>query len=428
MSGLDLALGCRRYFGSSQDEVNYGRVRGNPQLYQDDWIRVADSIGSARAGMMRLLCMIREKQLTCHPTKTCFVIYGSQSYINKVRKEAAQDPIMLGDQVTKPSKEEVYLGDVLAEGSSLAASTMATVDKRIARAKGAIREVKSIMEDFRMQAIGGMAGAWDLWKVGISASLLANCNTWVMLEKEAIKKLNDVFHEFLRNIYACPPSTPVPALRSQAGMVSMEYLVWTEKICLVAKLLHRTQPENYARQVLQEQIMMGWEGIAKEARELCSKVGLPDVAKKDIHRNDIKEAMKYHHLANLRDEMKPYRKLDKIKFKDCSKMADYMTEKSLEDSRLEFKWLTGMLDSRVTMSGKYKHSRFPTSCPHCSEGRAVGLAESPDHWMICRAYENLRQGKDPELVQRDRPGYLRAVIAKRKELEKELKLELNNAQ
>ena len=38
----------------------------------------------------------------------------------------------------------------------------------------------------RMQ---GMSGAWELWKSGTSASLLANCGTWVKLEKGEIKKL-----------------------------------------------------------------------------------------------------------------------------------------------------------------------------------------------------------------------------------------------
>ena len=144
--------------------MNYGRVRTNPQLYQDDWLRVANTVNAARVGMMKLLCMIREKQLTCHKEKTCFVVIG-------------------------------------------------------ARARGAIREVKSVMEDFSMQAIGGMAGAWDLWKAGICASLLANSGMWVKLNKEEVKKLNDLFHKLFRNIHSCPPSTPLPALRSQAGMV-----------------------------------------------------------------------------------------------------------------------------------------------------------------------------------------------------------------
>ena len=213
-SGLDLAVGCKAYFEGSQDEISYGRVRCNPQLYQDDLLRVADSVESARAGNMRLLNMVRERQLSCHPSKTCYVIFGSQGYISKVKEQVAKEPIMLGDQITKPSKAEVYLGDVLAEGSSLAASTEASVARNMARCKGAMFEVHSIMEDFRIQAIGGMAGAWDLWEAGICASLLANCSTWVKMSPETVKSLNQFQNQYLRMIYSCPPSTPLCALGS----------------------------------------------------------------------------------------------------------------------------------------------------------------------------------------------------------------------
>ena len=75
-------------------------------------------MNTARVAMMKLLCMTWEKQLTCHPDKTCFVIVGNKGYISKVKAEVEKDPIMLWSQVTKPSKEEMNLGDVLAEGSS----------------------------------------------------------------------------------------------------------------------------------------------------------------------------------------------------------------------------------------------------------------------------------------------------------------------
>ena len=48
-SGLDLALGCKAYFQGSQDELSYGRGRSNPELYQDDLLRVAASTESAGA-------------------------------------------------------------------------------------------------------------------------------------------------------------------------------------------------------------------------------------------------------------------------------------------------------------------------------------------------------------------------------------------
>ena len=77
----------------------------------------------------------------------------------------------------------------------------------------------------------------------------------------------------------------------------------------MGKLLHRTESGNYARRVLEEQVMMGWEGIAKEAREICTKLGLSDITKKDIHRMDMSKAIKYHHLKKVKEEMKPYSKL-----------------------------------------------------------------------------------------------------------------------
>ena len=41
--------------------------------------------------------------------------------------------------------------------------------------------------------------------------------------------------------------------------------------------------------------------------------------------------------------------------------------------------------------------------------------------MECKAYADLSNGINTELVENDRPGYLRRVIAKRKELEAKLR-------
>ena len=54
-------------------------------------------------------------------------------------------------------------------------------------------------------------------------------------------------------------------------------------------------------------------------------------------------------------------------------------------------------------------------------GQVLGVVESPQHWLECEAYRDLRDGKDPEGVRRDRLPYLRNVIKRRKELEKRLR-------
>ena len=97
---------------------------------------------------------------------------------------------MVGDQITRPSKAKVNLGDVLAEGSSLSASIEASVARNLVGCKGAMFDVRLIMEDFRIQAIGVMAIAWNLWEAGIYASLLENCSTRVQISPGTVQLLN----------------------------------------------------------------------------------------------------------------------------------------------------------------------------------------------------------------------------------------------
>ena len=134
--------------------------------------------------------MVRERQVSCHSSKTGHVIFGSQGYISNVKKKVAKEPFMLGDQITRPSKAKMNLGDVLADGSSLAASTEASVARNMVGCKGAMFDVRLIMEDFRIQAIGVMAVAWNLWEAGIYASLLENCSTWVQISPGTVQLLN----------------------------------------------------------------------------------------------------------------------------------------------------------------------------------------------------------------------------------------------
>ena len=44
----------------------------------------------------------------------------------------------------------------------------------------------------------------------------------------------------------------------------------TRKVSLVTMILHGTndQEENYAREILQEQLLNGWDGLTKEVQEI----------------------------------------------------------------------------------------------------------------------------------------------------------------
>ena len=69
-------------------------------------------------------------------------------------------------------------------------------------------EAKANLEDFRIQARGGMAGAWDLWEGAIIPYILANCGSRVGIGKETYKTLNEIQFKYLHMIYSCPLLSP----------------------------------------------------------------------------------------------------------------------------------------------------------------------------------------------------------------------------
>ena len=180
--------------------------------------------------------------------------------------------------------------------------------------------MKATMEDFRLQAVGGIAGAIDVWEMGICSKLLANCGSWVEIGKPALKQLNQLQESYLRMVYSCPPSTPIPALRALAGIWNMEHKVALEKVCLVTITLHRKHmyytresdnyatvsdnyarvSDNYASEFLEDELRQGWPGITEEVQDICRDMGLPDATLKYLSRKEIKEAMCYHHLGILK--------------------------------------------------------------------------------------------------------------------------------
>ena len=82
-------------------------------------------------------------------------------------------------------------------------------------------------------------------------------------------------------------------------------------------------------------------------------------------------------------------------------------------------WQSDILNTRSTIKGHYPENQY--YCPHCEEGKSVGILETPSHLMWCRACKDLRQGKDPGLVLADRAPYLLPEVVRRKELEEQFR-------
>ena len=150
------------------------------------------------------------------------------------------------------------------------------------------------MEDFRLQAVGGMAGAIDAWEMGICTKLLAKCGSWVGAGKQAFRQLNLLKDSYLRMTYSCPPSTTIPALQALAGVWYIEHKVALEKVCLTTTILHCRERNNYAKELLEEELFHGWPGMTKEVQNICTEIGLPDATRQYVSRAQAKKVIENH--------------------------------------------------------------------------------------------------------------------------------------
>ena len=124
--------------------------------YQDDMGKPSGSVKDAMVHMVKMASMLKDKGLEAHPDKTGFILFkGNKKNKEKMEKELMLTPLFFGNFQMKRKSEDKYLGHILHE-DGLAASVTATVKDRTGRFKGATFEVRSIIEDYSMQTLGGM--------------------------------------------------------------------------------------------------------------------------------------------------------------------------------------------------------------------------------------------------------------------------------
>ena len=132
-------------------------------------------------------------------------------------------------------EKDDYLGDVLHEGG-LAKCVEATVAKRYGRIFSNIIEISSILEDYRVETVGGLKSGLDIFEMAILPSLLNNSDVWIEIDDPTIHRLESIQLKMFRQLFAVPDSTPIPMLRFELGHTSMKEKINQRKLKIIYHL------------------------------------------------------------------------------------------------------------------------------------------------------------------------------------------------
>ena len=420
VSQLNLDMGLQQYFGGSQDELYYGGVRIEYTAYQDDIGKPSIGVREAQTHMTKLAFMLEDKGLEAHPDKTAFIMLkGSKKDVEKKEKELQMTPLKFGQFMMSRKEKDKYLGQILHE-DGLAASVAATVADRVGKLKGAIFEVRSVVEEFTMQSMAGMMAAKTLLERALLPSLLSGACNWTGVSRRTEDDCDDIIMMFWKVMMKVPDGTPRISLVAETSTRRSKWRIWKEKVMLI-KRIQAQESSTLSRQVYEKQLQLNLPGLAVEVTAICEQIGIKDVNYYEVRNEKIEEAIIFHHYKDLKEELYKSKKLDKIKHEDFRKEQDYLNSKSIESCRAQFRVRTEMVDTfRDNFRSKYR------TLPRGQEDRDPGLLcgdcgqdrDSQTHCLDCPAWADARDHLDLHCIE-DMVTYFRRVLKGREDKEKE---------
>ena len=414
VSQANLDHGLEQYFGNVKDQIHYGDVKIQGLAYQDDVLKGNKDALDAQVGNIRMSAMLKEKGLEAHPDKTCFITCGSKSYKQKVKDDLKEHPLAFGDFVMKERVMEKYLGQML-HSAGLEESALATVQEKAGRIRGATMEIKSIVEEYEMQILGGLMAAWQLWERALLPSLLSGAGTWFGDCSKTVELCDDLQNFFWRVILTVPESCPKVALRCETKMMGMKWRIWQEKILLLLRIKGHDK-NTLCREVYEEGKKNSWPGLGREVTKICEILDIPDVNDTNMTKQDIKKAVSEHHTKVMMDEVKTKSKLDDIKGDNFEEVQPYFYSKSVEHARMAFKVRTHMVqDIPGNFKNRYKKKGSVSNgliCPHCEDGEEM----TQSHCVTCMEWEDIRVGLDMNNID-DLVVFFRKLLLEREKRE-----------
>ena len=205
---------------------------------------------SGQQGLDRFETLANSKLLQFNSLKSCFIILGTRKARLDLEEQFSLNPPLLYGQPLKIENQGTYLGDEL--GKTVAESISLTIKKRLGLTKKAIFEIKSVVEDVRSGAVGGILSGVLLWNSSVLPYLLANSSTWFCMKKsdlDQLSKLQNLFLNVLLGVQHCP----VPLMMWDLKMLSIPLRILKSKLLLYHHISHLSENDISHRVLLEQQ-------------------------------------------------------------------------------------------------------------------------------------------------------------------------------
>ena len=240
-----------------------------------------------------------------------------------------------------------------------------------------------------MKAVGGTLAGLEIWELAFIPSILNNAETWVDIDQNSIKILNNLQNMMFRYLLNTPRSTPKPFLLWELGCLSMENRIIKQKLNFFYHLVNLPDT-TLAKEMVNVQISYEFPGLARECQKFITSMNLPDITNINLTKLEWKKIVKKAiREKNKKDLLKEIEKLDKVKEYSVEnfELKEYFKTLNLNDARNIFKFRSKMTQY---VKRNYSHDKRNIDslwkCDSCKQ-----CIDTQSHMMWCEAYRGIRE-------------------------------------
>lgn len=252
---------------------------------------------------------------------------------------------LYGKTMTEKEKER-YLGDFLHK-NVLSELVKSTVKERINKLTTGIPQIRSVVEDCRSIILGGITIGLDIWKMVYIPSLLNNSSTWMEVDDETIKMLDDLQDMLYRSLLSVPVSTPRAALAWDCGGIKMHLRIKQKKLNFLNYMLNQSEG-SLAKQILFVQREEEHQGLYSECKGYLEELNLPDPFAEHFTQKQLKLKMKFAIIKRNENELKDsfltYKKLrNSDLINENFGRKEYLSSLPMRMARVKFSYRCSMM-------------------------------------------------------------------------------------
>ena len=257
----------------------------SPLMYVDDIAKTCKSTDESSNMGEVVTTSLDDLKMEAHPEKSGLLVFGRRRATLK-NQVKAQPTIVQGFEMGI-KESETYLGMQFGEKGATDSITLTLQTRKIKCMTKSIELVK-LLEDDRIQAVGWLVTAINVFKAVIVSTLLYGCGSWTDMTKGQEDMVEAIQRQCLTTVLGISSKCSYQTLLHVTGIMPAMDIVRKTKVSFINDLVH-IKGKGICKEVIEEEYRLGKvKGIIEEVKEICRELNIDDVSETYVRPKLIK--------------------------------------------------------------------------------------------------------------------------------------------